>query len=33
MLGKMAKEMPGISSKQDAMGSQDEEVSIFVKFV
>ena len=26
MLGKMAKEMPGINSKQDAAGSQEEEV-------
>ena len=26
MLGKMAKEMPGINSKQDTAGSQEEEV-------
>ena len=26
MLGKMAKEMPGINSKQEVVGSQDEEV-------
>ena len=28
MLGKMAKEMPGINSKQDAAGSQEEEVRV-----
>ena len=28
MLGKMAKEMPGINSKQDALGSQEEEVRV-----
>ena len=26
MLGKMAKEMPGINTKQEVLGSQDEEV-------
>ena len=29
MLGKMAKEMPGINSKQEVVGSQDEEVIFF----
>ena len=28
MLGKMAKEMPGINSKQDTAGSQEEEVRV-----
>ena len=33
MLGKMAKEMPGINSKQEVLGSQDEEVTFSTKFL
>ena len=32
MLGKMAKEMPGINTKQEVLGSQDEEVVFLQSF-